>query len=218
VIKLGLILSWLHQVLKNNGRNDMKNMTLVQKEAPTFEADAVVKADFTTVNLEGYKGKWVVLFFYPLDFTFVCPTEITAFNDSLDAFQGLNAEVIGVSTDSKFSHLAWVNTPRTEGGLGELQYPLVADFTKQISADYGVLLDGGMALRGLFIIDPEGKVVYETIHDLNIGRNIGETLRVLKALQFSAEHGEVCPANWEPGTDSMKPDPVGSLDYFKSHG
>jgi len=208
----------LHQVLKNNGRNDMNNMTLVQKEAPTFEADAVVKADFTTVNLEGYKGKWVVLFFYPLDFTFVCPTEITAFNDSLDAFQGLNAEVIGVSTDSKFSHLAWVNTPRTEGGLGELQYPLVADFTKQISADYGVLLDGGMALRGLFIIDPEGKVVYETIHDLNIGRNIGETLRVLKALQFSAEHGEVCPANWEPGTDSMKPDPVGSLDYFKSHG
>ncbi|NOZ02608.1 MAG: peroxiredoxin [Deltaproteobacteria bacterium] len=196
----------------------MSNTSLVQKEAPVFEAEAVLGLDFTNVDLESYKGKWVVLFFYPLDFTFVCPTEITAFNDSLDAFKSLNAEVIGVSTDSKFSHLAWVKTPRAEGGLGELQYPLVADFTKQISDDYGVLLEAGMALRGLFIIDPEGKVVYETIHDLNIGRNIGETLRVLKALQFSAEHGEVCPANWEPGTDSMKPDPVGALEYFKSHG
>lgn len=196
----------------------MSNNTLVQKKAPTFDAEAVLGAGFTTVNLEGFKGKWVVLYFYPLDFTFVCPTEITAFNDSLDKFKSLNAEVVGVSTDSKFSHLAWVKTPREEGGLGELQYPLVADFTKQISADYGVLLDAGMALRGLFIIDPEGTVVYQTIHDLNIGRNVGETLRVLKALQFSQEHGEVCPANWEPGEDSMKPDPTGSLEYFKKHG
>lgn len=195
----------------------MSNNTLVQKKAPVFEADAVVGTDFTSVNLEGYKGKWVVLYFYPLDFTFVCPTEITAFNDSLDQFKSLNAEVVGVSTDSKFSHLAWVKTPREEGGLGELQYPLVADFTKQISADFGVLLEGGMALRGLFIIDPEGTVVYQTIHDLNIGRNVNETLRVLKALQFSKENGDVCPANWEPGGDSMKPDPEGSLEYFKSH-
>lgn len=195
----------------------MSNNTLVQQKAPGFDADAVVGTDFTSVNLEGYKGKWVVLYFYPLDFTFVCPTEITAFNDSLEQFKVLNTEVVGVSTDSKFSHLAWVKTPREEGGLGELQYPLVADFTKQISAEYGVLLEGGMALRGLFIIDPEGTVVYQTIHDLNIGRNINETLRVLKALQFSKEHGEVCPANWEPGSDSMKPDPEGSLEYFKNH-
>jgi len=194
------------------------NNTLVQKPAPDFTADAVLGTDFTTVTLSKYRGKWVVLYFYPLDFTFVCPTEITAFEDHLEEFKKLNAEVIGVSTDSKFSHLAWVNTPRAEGGLGKLRYPLVADFTKKIAADYGVLLEGGMALRGLFIIDPEGTVAYQTVHDLNIGRNTREVLRVLQALQFSKAHGEVCPADWEPGRETMKPDPVGSKDYFRKHG
>lgn len=194
------------------------NNTLVQKTAPDFTADAVLGTDFTTVTLSKYRGKWVVLYFYPLDFTFVCPTEITAFEDHLEEFKKLNAEVIGVSTDSKFSHLAWVNTPRAEGGLGKLRYPLVADFTKKIAADYGVLLEGGMALRGLFVIDPEGTVVYQTVHDLNIGRNTREVLRVLQALQFSKAHGEVCPADWEPGRETIKPDPVGSKDYFRKHG
>ncbi len=194
------------------------NNTLVQKAAPDFTADAVLGTDFTTVTLSKYRGKWVVLYFYPLDFTFVCPTEITAFEDHLEEFKKLNAEVIGVSTDSKFSHLAWVNTPRKEGGLGKLRYPLVADFTKKIAADYGVLLEGGMALRGLFVIDPDGKVVYQTVHDLNIGRNTREVLRVLQALQFSKAHGDVCPADWEPGQPTMKPDPVGSKDYFREHG
>jgi len=194
------------------------NNTLVQKVAPDFTADAVIGTDFATVSLSQYRGKWVVLFFYPLDFTFVCPTEITAFEDHLEAFRRLNAEVIGVSTDSKFSHLAWVKTPRSEGGLGTLHYPLVADFTKKIASDYGVLLDGGMALRGLFIINPEGKVAYQTVHDLNIGRNTREVLRVLQALQYSTEHGEVCPADWEPGKDTMKPDPEGAKAYFRKHG
>jgi len=193
------------------------NNSLVQKAAPDFTAEAVLGTDFTTVTLSKYRGKWVVLYFYPLDFTFVCPTEITAFEDHLEEFKKLNAEVIGVSTDSKFSHLAWVNTPRNEGGLGTLRYPLVADFTKKIAADYGVLLEGGMALRGLFIINPEGQVVYQTVHDLNIGRNTREVLRVLQALQYSATHGEVCPADWEPGKDAMKPDPVGSKEYFRKH-
>jgi len=179
------------------------NNTLVQKAAPDFTAEAVLGTDFTTVTLSKYRGKWVVLYFYPLDFTFVCPTEITAFEDHLEEFKKLNAEVIGVSTDSKFSHLAWVKTPRNEGGLGTLRYPLVADFTKKIAADYGVLLEGGM--------------VYQTVHDLNIGRNTREVLRVLQALQYSATHGEVCPADWEPGKDAMKPDPVGSKEYFRKH-
>ncbi len=193
------------------------NNTLVQKTAPDFTAEAVLGTDFTTVTLSKYRGKWVVLYFYPLDFTFVCPTEITAFEDHLEEFKKLNAEVIGVSTDSKFSHLAWANTPRSEGGIGKLRYPLVADFTKKIASDYGVLLEGGMALRGLFIIDPDGKVVYQTVHDLNIGRNTREVLRVLQALQYAREHGEVCPADWEPGKETMKPDPVASKEYFRKH-
>ena len=140
----------------------MGYQSLVQKPAPTFVADAVKGTDFVTVNLESYKGKWVVLFFYPLDFTFVCPTEITAFNDHVDEFKKLHTEIIGASVDSKFSHLAWANLPRKEGGLGPINFPIVADITKKISEDYGVLIEGaGIALRGLFIIDPEGKVAYQ---------------------------------------------------------
>jgi peroxiredoxin (alkyl hydroperoxide reductase subunit C) len=192
-------------------------MSLVTHQAPTFEAEAVVGTGFQKVKLEDYKGKWVVLFFYPLDFTFVCPTEITALSDAYPEFKKRNTEIIGVSTDSKFSHLAWVNTPREEGGLGELNYPLVADFTKEISQNYGVLLPGGMALRATFIIDPDGKVQFELIHDLGIGRNVKEILRNIDALQFVREHGEVCPAGWEPGKDTMKPDPVKMKEYFKKN-
>jgi len=192
-------------------------MSLVTKEAPLFSAEAVVGKGFQNIKLEDYRGKWVVLFFYPLDFTFVCPTEITAFSDAYDEFKKRNTEIIGVSTDSKFSHLAWVNTPREEGGLGELNYPLVSDFTKEISEKYGVLLPGGMALRATFIIDPDGKVQFELIHDLGIGRNVKEVLRNIDALQYVREHGEVCPAGWEPGKDTMTPDPVKMKEFFKKN-
>ncbi len=192
-------------------------MSLVTKSAPTFTAEAVVNREFKNINLEDYKGKWVVLFFYPLDFTFVCPTEITAMSDAYAEFQKRDCEVIGVSTDSKFSHLAWINTPRTEGGLGAINYPLVADFTKSISEDYGVLLEPGMALRGTFIIDPEGNVQFELIHDLGIGRNVNEILRNLDALQFVRKHGEVCPAGWTPGKETMVPDSEKMKDYYKNN-
>lgn len=192
-------------------------MSLVTKQAPGFSEAAVLNKQFKNVSLEDYKGKWVVLFFYPLDFTFVCPTEITALSDANEEFAKRDAQIIGVSTDSKFSHLAWVNTPRSEGGLGDIAYPLVADFTKSISTDYGVLLDGGMALRATFIIDPEGKVQFELVHDLGIGRNVTEILRNLDALQFVRKHGEVCPAGWTPGKDTMTPDPEKSKDYYKNN-
>ncbi|BAI79530.1 peroxiredoxin [Deferribacter desulfuricans SSM1] len=190
-------------------------MSLVTKQAPLFEADAVYNKEFTKVKLEDYRGKWVVLFFYPLDFTFVCPTEITALSDAYEEFKKRNCEILGVSTDSKFSHLAWINTPREEGGLGDINYPLVADFTKKISEDYGVLLPAGMALRATFIIDPEGVVQFELIHDLGIGRNVKEILRSLDALQYTREHGEVCPAGWEPGKETMVPDPEKMKEFFK---
>ena len=190
-------------------------MSLVQKPAPEFKGQAVVGQGFKEINLSNYKGKWVVLFFYPLDFTFVCPTEITAFSDAYDKFKALDAEVIGCSVDSHFTHLAWVKTPRVEGGLGELNYPLLADLTKKIGADYGVLLPSGIHLRGLFIINPDGVVQYQLVHDLGIGRNVEEVLRVLQALQQVKKTGEVCPANWRSGGKTIKPDPVKSKDYFR---
>jgi peroxiredoxin (alkyl hydroperoxide reductase subunit C) len=192
-------------------------MSLVGKQAPLFKADAVVNKAFEQVDLESYRGKWVVLFFYPLDFTFVCPTEITALSDAAEEFKKRNCEIIGVSTDSKFSHLAWINQPREEGGLGDINYPLVADFTKKISEDYGVLLDPGMALRATFIIDPVGNIQFELVHDLGIGRNVDEILRNLDALQFVREHGEVCPAGWTPGKDTMVPDPEKMKEYFEKN-
>ncbi|MBI4042002.1 MAG: peroxiredoxin [Deltaproteobacteria bacterium] len=192
----------------------------VQKPAPLFKGKAVVGKEFKEISLEDYKGKWLVLFFYPLDFTFVCPTEITAFSDYVEKFRKLGAEVVGCSVDSHYSHLAWVNTPRVEGGLGELKFPLLSDLTKNIARSYGVLLEqAGISLRGLFIINPEGKVQYHLVHDLGVGRNVEEVLRVLEALQQTAKTGEVCPANWAPGKKTMKPDPTGSKEYFKSdHG
>ncbi len=192
------------------------NMSLVQKPAPHFQGKAVVGKAFKDVSLNDYKGKWVVLFFYPLDFTFVCPTEITAFSDANSKFQKLGAEVVGCSVDSHYTHLAWINTPRASGGLGELKYPLLADLTKKIGNDYGVLLPTGICLRGLFIINPEGVVQYQLVHDLGVGRSVDEVLRVLEALQQVQKTGEVCPANWQTGGKTIKPDPVKSQDYFRS--
>jgi alkyl hydroperoxide reductase subunit AhpC len=187
---------------------------LVQGAAPDFKATAVVGKDFKEISLKDYKGKWLCLFFYPLDFTFVCPTEITAFSDRMNDFKTHNCEVLGVSVDSQFSHLAWINTPRNKGGLGDLAYPLLADLNKDVSRAYGVLLDGGIALRGLFLINPEGKIAYQVVHDLGVGRSVDETLRVLEAFQQVAKTGEVCPAGWSKGKATMKPDPKGSQEYF----
>jgi len=193
----------------------------VQKPAPNFQGTAVINGDFKTIQLSDYKGKYLVLFFYPLDFTFVCPTEIIAFSDRIDEFKAINTEVVGVSVDSEFSHLAWTNTDRKNGGLGQLKYPLLSDLTKQIAIDYDVLLkEAGVALRGLFIIDPEGVVRQKTINDLPVGRSVDETLRLLKAFQYVEKHGEVCPANWTPDGNSptIKPDPKLSQEYFNKHG
>lgn len=187
----------------------------VQKPAPDFKADAVVNGQFGSVKLSDYWGKkYVVVFFYPLDFTFVCPTEIIAFSDRVAEFEKRNAQVLGVSIDSKFTHLAWINTPRGQGGLGELKYPLVSDLDKSISCQYGVLLEAGIALRGTFIIDKGGIVRHITINDLPLGRSVDETLRVLDALQFFETNGEVCPAEWKPGCATIKPTVTGSKEYF----
>ena len=191
-------------------------MPLVTSPAPQFEAEAVIGSEIQKLKLSDYKGKWVVLFFYPLDFTFVCPTEIIEYDAKLEEFKKLGAEVIGVSVDSAFTHLAWKNTPRKEGGIGNIKYPLVADITKQISRDYGVLTEGGVALRGTFIIDPQGVIRQATINDLPVGRNIDEAIRLVKAFQFVEKHGEVCPANWDEGKKTMKADPVKSKEYFAS--
>jgi alkyl hydroperoxide reductase subunit AhpC len=186
----------------------------VQKEAPDFSAAAVVNGNIVqNYKLSDSRGKYVVLFFYPLDFTFVCPTEIIAFSDRVAEFEKRNCQVIGASVDSQFSHLAWIETPRKQGGLGGLKYPLVADLTKKISADYGVLLDGGISLRGLFVIDQKGIVRAITIHDLPLGRSVDEALRVLDALQHFEKHGEVCPANWKPGDASI--DTKNAKAYFE---
>ncbi|KAJ3130823.1 peroxiredoxin [Physocladia obscura] len=192
----------------------------VKFPAPFFQADAVVNQKFTSISLDQYRGKWLVLFFYPLDFTFVCPTEIIAFSDRANEFRALNAEVVGASVDSKHSHLAWTNQPRNKGGLGKINIPLLSDITKKISADYGVLIeqgpDVGLALRGTFIIDPLGVVRQITINDLDVGRSVDETLRLIEAFQYHEKHGEVCQAGWTKGNKGMIADPVRSKEYFES--
>ena len=193
--------------------------TLVTKPAPDFTATAVMPDNSFEdgFKLSSYRGKYVVLFFYPLDFTFVCPSEIIAFDAALEKFHKKNAEVIGVSVDSHFTHLAWKNTPRDHGGIGQIRYPLVADLNKQIAADYGVLLEAGIALRGLFLIDKNGVVRHALINDLPLGRNVDEALRMLDALQFFEAHGEVCPANWREGQEAMKPTAEGVAKYLAQH-
>ncbi len=194
-------------------------MSLVTKKAPDFTAKAVMPDNsFEEISLSDYRGKYVILFFYPLDFTFVCPTEIIAFDRHLAEFEELDCQVIGVSVDSEFSHWAWKNTPVEKGGIGDIQYPLVADMTKKISKKYGVLLkDAGVALRGLFLIDKDGIVRHEVVNDLGLGRSVEEALRVLKALRHLEEYGEVCPADWHEGEEAMKPTAEGVAEYLAEH-
>jgi len=188
----------------------------VTQPAPDFSATAVApNGEFTTVNLSDYKGKYLVFFFYPLDFTFVCPTEIIAFSDRVKEFQDINCEVVACSVDSQFSHLAWTETPRKKGGLGKMNIPIVADLSKNISKDYGVLLEAGISLRGLFIIDDKGILRQITVNDLPVGRDVDETLRLVQAFQFVDKHGEVCPAGWKPGADTIKPGVKDSKEYFE---
>jgi peroxiredoxin (alkyl hydroperoxide reductase subunit C) len=181
--------------------------TLVGKPAPKFKTAAIVKGAIKAdVSLDDYKGKWVVLFFYPLDFTFVCPTEIIGFADRIGDFTSRGAEVVGVSIDSQYSHLAWYNTPRNKGGIAGSDYPILADVTKSIARDYGVLDEAkGIALRGVFLINPDGVVQSETVNFFNIGRNVDEILRTLDAAQQAAKTGEVCPANWQKGKETINP-------------
>ena len=198
----------------------MSICTLVTQEAPDFTAEAVMPDNsFAEIKLSGYRGKYVILFFYPLDFTFVCPSEILAFNKRLGDFKAKNCEVIGVSVDSKFTHLAWKNTTVENGGIGNIQYPLVQDLNKAIARSYGILLNESVALRGLFLIDPNGKVRHTVINDLPLGRSVAEALRMVDALQFVETHGgEVCPANWQEGEDAMKASPEGVAAYLAKHG
>jgi peroxiredoxin (alkyl hydroperoxide reductase subunit C) len=194
--------------------HDAQAKASIGKPAPAFSLDAVQGGDFRTIQLSDYRGKWLILFFYPLDFTFVCPTEICAISDRAAIFRELGAEIVGVSIDSKFSHYAWMQQPRNQGGIEGLKYPLLSDINKQMSRDYGVLSDEGVALRGLFLIDPDGVLQHATINNLAVGRNVDEILRVLQAFQYVREHGEVCPANWEPGRKTMIPDVHDAKAYF----
>jgi peroxiredoxin (alkyl hydroperoxide reductase subunit C) len=175
---------------------------LVGRPAPNFSMETA-NGDgngFGAANLSDYRGKWLVFFFYPLDFTFVCPTEITALSEAASEFRKLNTEILGVSVDSKHSHKAWINTPRNDNGLGQLNFPLAADITKQVARDYGVLIEEeGIALRGLFIIDPDGELKYQVVNHNDVGRSVEETLRVLQALQS----GGLCPMNWKPGDKNL---------------
>ena len=192
---------------------------IVTNPAPDFTATAVMpdnsfKEDF---KLSDYRGKYVLLFFYPLDFTFVCPSEILAFDKAVQEFADNNCQLVGISIDSHFSHLAWKNTRVNDGGIGNIQYPLVSDLDKSISRNYEVLLDSGIALRGLFLIDKEGIVRHQVVNDLPLGRNVNEALRILHALQFTEKYGEVCPANWNKGEEAMKPTAEGVAAYLTKH-
>ncbi|RLD89919.1 MAG: peroxiredoxin [Bacteroidetes bacterium] len=207
---------------------------LVGKKAPLFEANAVVNGgEFVEkFSLEQYIGKkHVVFFFYPLDFTFVCPTEIIAFQDKMDEFEKRNVAVVGCSVDSNFSHWAWLNTPKDQGGIQGVKYPLVSDLSKTIAENYDVLAgeydydeDGNatfigepVAYRGLFLIDKQGTVRHQVVNDLPLGRSIDEALRMVDALQFNEENGEVCPADWHPGEDAVEPTLDGIADYLSKH-
>ncbi len=190
--------------------------TLVGKKAPDFTIKAVVKGKIKEhFSLSSLKGKYVVLFFYPLDFTFVCPTELHAFQERLNDFETRNTQILGCSIDSCFSHIAWLNTPRSQGGIQGIEYPILSDIKKEVARSYGVLKeDDGVAYRGLFLIDQEGVVRHLIVNDLPLGRSVDEALRMIDALIFSETNGEVCPANWRKGEKSMKATPEGLTEYF----
>jgi len=188
-------------------------MSIIGKAAPSFTAPAAKDGEIVDISLDDYKGKWLVMFFYPLDFTFVCPTELVAFSDRAADFNAAGAELLGVSVDSVHTHLAWMRTPRDEAGVGELNYPLLSDINKGIATDYDVLADGGVTFRGVFIIDPDGVVQTATVNNLPVGRNVDEVLRTLKAYQFTKSSGNVCPANWQEGDAGM----AATLEGVKGH-
>ncbi|KAJ1622150.1 thioredoxin-like protein [Pavlovales sp. CCMP2436] len=192
---------------------------MVGRTAPTFEADAVIEQEFISVKLSDYarkRGQYVILLFYPLDFTFVCPTEITAFSDWNDEFRALNAQILAVSVDSKYTHLAWTQTERKNGGVGDVNFPLVSDITKSIAASYDMLIEEeGVAQRGLFIIDPSGIVQHMAVNDLAFGRNPTEVLRILRAIQYTQQHpDELCPAEWNAGERTIPANIAGVMQYF----
>ena len=190
---------------------------LVQKAAPDFKAQAVLPdGSFKEISLSDYKGKYVLLFFWPLDFTFVCPTEIIAFSDRNAEFAQQGVQILGVSVDSHFTHLAWRNLTRDQGGLGNIEYPLIADISKRIARDYDVLADESVALRGLFLIDKGGMVRHQVVNDLPLGRSVDEALRMVQALKFFEENGEVCPANWKEGSRTIKPNVKESKKFFSA--
>lgn len=191
-------------------------MSLVGKQVPSFRAKAVAKGNIVeNFSLASYLGKYVVFFFYPLDFTFVCPTELHAFQEKEEAFAKRDAQIIGCSIDSAFCHVAWLNTPKVKGGIQGVTYPLVSDLTKEISRSFGVLKEEeGIAYRGLFLIDRKGIVRHQLVNDFPLGRSVDEVLRLLDALIFHEEHGEVCPANWKIGAKAMKPSEEGLASYF----
>ena len=193
---------------------------LVTKQAPDFTATTVLANGQIVDNFklsENYGEKGTVLFFYPLDFTFACPSEIIAFSHRAKEFRERGINVIGVSVDSQFSHFAWRETPVEKGGIGRVDMPLVADLTKQISKNYDVLLDGGVALRGSFLIDADGTIRHAVINDLPLGRNIDEMVRMVDTMLFTNEHGEVCPAGWQKGDEGMKPSTDGVAKYLEKH-
>ncbi|MFA6916015.1 MAG: peroxiredoxin [Parachlamydiales bacterium] len=188
---------------------------LVGKNAPDFQAKAVLKNTIIeNFTLSQFRGKYVVLFFYPLDFTFVCPTELHAFNDALQDIKSRNAELIGCSVDSCYAHQAWLDMPRSKGGIEGLEYPLISDINKTITSDYGVLHPDGIAYRGLFLIDRQGVVRHQLVNDLPLGRSVSEAVRMLDALQAFENQGEVCPANWHKGEKGMVPTHEGLEKYI----
>lgn len=192
--------------------------TLVTRQAPDFTAEAVFPNDqIKPATLSSFRGKYVVLLFYPMDFTFVCPTEILAFHRQIKDFESRNTLVFGISCDSVYSHFAWKQRATAHGGIGAIDFPLISDITKNIARDYGILYNESVALRGLFLIDREGIVRHATINDLPLGRNVAEILRTIDALQFYEKHGEVCPANWRDGDEAITPSPDGIANYLTKH-
>src|SRR5215510_1823854 len=188
----------------------------VSAPAPDFSADAYANGEFKKVSLADFKGKKIVLFFYPLDFTFVCPTEILAFSDNIEEFKKRNTEVLGVSVYSQFTHHAWAQVDRKDGGIKGVNYPLVADLSKNIARSYGVLLEEpGIALRGLFFINKDGVLQHATINNLALGRNVDEVLGLVDGIAYGEEHGEVCPANWKKGEKALKPTATGLKEYMR---
>ncbi len=189
---------------------------LISKPAPDFNTNAVINGSIKSdISLSSFQGKYILLFFYPLDFTFVCPTELHAFQAAVPEFEKRNCQVIGCSVDSAFSHLAWINTPKAKGGIQGVTYPLLADLNKTIAKSYNVLFEeGGIAFRGLFLIDKEGIIRHQVVNDLPLGRSVDEAIRMLDALTFFEENGEVCPANWKNGDKGMRPNSQGLEEFF----